>query len=244
MSIITFMGPKTFFLSDLHLLSRRSQAERHEEAIHASAERAQTFVLGGDIFDFRWSTHASPQQSVDAAIGWLDRLASAHQACQFHFIFGNHDYNRRFISALEEYETSQVNLMSHRYVLRLGSSVFLHGDAADRPNMCHTKLEHHRAQYLGDDMRAPLKHLLYSMAVQARLHRVASKLANPKKRVARRLHSYLQRHGYGPEHGAEHVYFGHTHEPLTSYQYGGLTFHNPGAPMAGVPFRIVEAVGE
>lgn len=235
------MPASTFFLSDLHLLSRRSQAEQHQDLIYGTAARAKTFVLGGDIFDFTWSIHGSPQKSVEMALQWMDRLVNANTACQFHFVFGNHDYNRRFISALEEYETSTVNLTTHRYVLRLGDSVFLHGDAADHPEMCHTKLEHLRSKYLHDEMRAPLQHLLYDVAVQARLHRVASKLANPRKRVARRLHGYLQRVGHGPEQGIEHVYFGHTHEPLTNYQYGGLTFHNPGAPMAGVPFRIVEA---
>lgn len=236
------MPAKTYFLSDLHLLSRRSQAERHEEVIFSTAARAETVVLGGDIFDFTWSTHPSPQKSVEMAIRWMDRLVGANAACKFHFVFGNHDYNRRFISALEEYETSTVNLQSHRYVLQLGTSVFLHGDAADRPDMSHTKLEHFRSKYLHDELRTPMRHLLYDMAVQARLHRVASKLANPRKRVARRLHSYLQRVGHGPEQGIQHVYFGHTHEPLTNYQFGGLAFHNPGAPMAGVPFRIVETV--
>lgn len=234
------MPANTFFLSDLHLLSRRSQAERHEELIYQTAGRAQTFVLGGDIFDFTWSVHGSPQKSVEMALRWIDRLVGANAACHFHFVFGNHDYNRRFISALEEFETSTVNLTTHRYVLRLGDSVFLHGDAADHPEMSHTKLELLRSKYLADEMRAPLQHLLYDMAVQARLHRVASRLANPRKRVARRLHGYLSSVGHGPEQGIEHVYFGHTHEPLTNFQYGGLTFHNPGAPMAGVPFRIVQ----
>ncbi len=129
------MERKTFFLSDLHLLSKRSQADRHEEQIRDKAAQAGAFVLGGDIFDFRWSTAGSPTQSVDAAIGWLDRLVLSNPQCQFHFVFGNHDYNRRFIDALEDYETSVVNLYSHRYLLRLGGSVFLHGDAADRPHI-------------------------------------------------------------------------------------------------------------
>jgi UDP-2,3-diacylglucosamine hydrolase len=236
------MPGKTFFVSDLHLLSRRSQAQKHEAQIQETAGRAKTFVLGGDIFDFTWSVYSSPQRSVEEAMRWIDRLVGANTACQFHFIFGNHDYNRRFISALEDYERSTVNLTTHRYVLRLDESVFLHGDAAEHPEMCHTKLEHYRSKYLSDELRAPLQHLLYDVAVQARLHRVASRLANPKKRVARRLHGYLQRVGHGPEQGIEHVYFGHTHEPMHGYQYGGLTFHNPGAPMAGVPFRIVETI--
>ena len=90
---------RTFFVSDLHLCSRRSQAPRHEAAIHAAAARASTFVLGGDIFDFRWSTLPTADETVRHAIRWLDDLVASHPQCDFHFIQGNHDCNRRFISS-------------------------------------------------------------------------------------------------------------------------------------------------
>jgi UDP-2,3-diacylglucosamine hydrolase len=37
-------------------------------------------------------------------------------------------------------------------------------------------------------------------------------------------------------------YFGHTHRSMADYQFGGPTFHNSGAPIKGVKFRILEAV--
>ena len=40
--------------------------------------------------------------------------------------------------------------------------------------------------------------------------------------------------------GTEQVYFGHTHQALAAYQHGNVLFHNPGAPMAGLDFGIVE----
>ena len=85
----------SYFVSDLHLFSRRSLAPRHEAALHAAAARAHTFVLGGDIFDFRWSHYHSPEETARQAV--------------------------------------------HPYVLRLGTSVFLHGDAADHWTLRHQK---------------------------------------------------------------------------------------------------------
>src|SRR5256885_311664 len=133
------MHGNTYFLSDLHLLSRRSRADLHVPAIHAAAGRANAFILGGDIFDFRWSTLPSADEAVKHAIRWLDDLVASHPRCEFHFIQGYHD----------------------------------------------------------------------------------------------RIH-------HGPASGVQHVYFGHTHDALTNYRYRGVTFHNPGSPMPGLQFRILE----
>jgi UDP-2,3-diacylglucosamine hydrolase len=228
------------FVSDLHLYSRRSQAGRYLTALHAAAARSDTFVLGGDIFDFRWSTLPSPEETVRQALRWLDELVASHPRCQFHFVLGNHDCNRRFVAALETYSASRANLAVHPYVLRLGNRLFLHGDAVDHPRMCPLRLSQRRQKWAADEMRSPMRHVLYDLAVTARLHRLAGKVAHPRRRVVHRLLGYLQRIGHGPEQGVEHVYFGHTHDALEHYRYRGITFHNPGAPMAGLKFRIVE----
>jgi hypothetical protein len=65
-------------------------------------------------------------------------------------------------------------------------------------------------------------------------------VANPKRRVASRILNYLNHIGETPTHGVQHVYFGHTHEAVANYRLGGVTFHNGGAPMPGLTFRIVE----
>jgi UDP-2,3-diacylglucosamine hydrolase len=230
-----------FFVSDLHLLTSRTLATQHEKAIHEAASRARRFILGGDIFDFGWSTIRSPEESVKTAMHWLDKLVVAHPQCEFHFVFGNHDYNRRFIQAVEAYALGVKNFCSHRYFVRMGSSLFLHGDIADHPQMCHEMLESKRAKYLHDDVQAVWRHRAYDVLMTTRIHRVISRIANPHKRTAMRLLAYLNRIGHGPATGLKHVYFGHTHEPLTNYPLGGVTFHNPGAPFAGVKFRIIEA---
>jgi UDP-2,3-diacylglucosamine hydrolase len=222
------------------MFSSRSLADRHEEAIYGAARKAHTMVLGGDIFDFRWSTLSNPQATVRAAMQWLDSLVTSHRRTKFHFVLGNHDYNRRFLHALESYSVTSPNLTCHHYYLRLGKSVFLHGDVADKPGMCAESLRMRREHWLHDEVRQPWRHKLYDLAVQARLHQIASKVAHPPRRVANRIVGYLKKIGEGPGEGVRHVYFGHTHESLTDFRLGGVAFHNGGAPMPGLSFRIVE----
>lgn len=232
--------PNTFFVSDLHLCSRRSLAVQHVGAIHAAAARADTFVLGGDIFDFRWSTLPTADATVRHAMRWLDELVGSHPQTQFHFVQGNHDCNRRFVAALTAYSGTRSNLAVHPFVLRLGKAVFLHGDAADHPVMSEQRLMHRREHWSRDETRSQVRHVLYDLAVTARLHRIAGKVAHPRRRVVHRILGYLKRVGHGPETGVEHVYFGHTHDAVRDYRYRGVTFYNPGAPMPGLDFRIVE----
>ncbi len=231
---------RTYFVSDLHLFSRRSLALSHTEALQATASRARMFVLGGDIFDFRWSTLDSTDATAKAAIRWLDDLVGSHAKCDFHFVLGNHDCYRRFVSALETYAATRPNLVVHPYYLRLGRNIFLHGDAADRPQMCPQRLHRRRQHWARDEHRGAVRNMLYDLAVQAQLHRVVGKVAHPRRRVAQRLLGYLQRAGHGPETGLAHVYFGHTHDAMTAYRHGGVLLHNPGSPMPGLDFRVVE----
>ena len=57
----------TYFVSDLHMYSSRSQEERYLKEIERKAAHADQFVLGGDIFDFRWSTMDSHEETVAGA---------------------------------------------------------------------------------------------------------------------------------------------------------------------------------
>jgi UDP-2,3-diacylglucosamine pyrophosphatase LpxH len=228
-----------YFISDLHLFSRRSHAERHVEDIYAAAAGAEMFVLGGDIFDFRWTTLASVDETVEAAIRWLEQLVAPHPECEFHFVLGNHDSHVPFVDRLQALADDTPNLQWHRYYLRTGSSLFLHGDVADR-KMSQQSLSQKRARCEQDEKRGQAANLLYELAMQSQLHKLAAKVAHPKRRVAKRILAYLQDIGHGPQNGLKDVYFGHTHAAMSNYQYGGLTFHNGGAPIRGLEFRIVE----
>jgi UDP-2,3-diacylglucosamine hydrolase len=233
---------KTYFVCDLHLFAHRSQADRYFDEITEAASQAEHFVLGGDIFDFRWSQAQSVHHTVEEALAWLDSLASVCPDCQFHLLLGNHDFHQRFIDRLVDLENAIPNLSWYPYYLRLGSSIFLHGDVADRV-MDEETLTRARARCLYHRQRGPLLSRLYDLVVATHLHRPFPYLRYRKRVVAKRILAYLEDIGQGPRQGVENVYFGHTHQSLTGYQYGGLIFHNAGAPMRGVRFQVLEAVG-
>lgn len=230
---------RVYFVSDLHLFAQRSQGEDHLSAIQKLSQNADTFVLGGDIFDFQWTTLRTIDATIAAAADWLQRLAEGSPNCQFHLLLGNHDHHDEFVAHLRLLEQAHANLSWHPYYLRLGDSLFLHGDAADG-DATHTTLEESRRRHR-KRKRGVTANWLYDMFVRAGLHRPVPVLVYPKRRTARRLLAYLDEIGHGRASGVAHVYFGHTHRALNGYQYGGVAFHNGGAPMQGVDFRIVPA---
>ena len=230
---------KCYFASDLHLFANRSNAHRYLEEIAAAAARAEVFVLGGDTFDFRWS-RMPVFKAVEHAIQWLRELTSSCPRCYFHLILGNHDYHQALIDRLVELERQVHNLSWHRYYLRLGSSVFLHGDVADK-QMDAPALSVAREEWLDARQRGPFLSALYDVVVLTRLHKPVPHLVYAKRIVVRRILKYLESIEQGPHNGVRNVYFGHTHRRLSNYYYRGLRFHNGGAPIKGVKFRILEA---
>jgi UDP-2,3-diacylglucosamine hydrolase len=232
---------KCCWLSDLHLFSRRSLGEQHFDVILAAARKTEVFVLGGDIFDFSWSTRTSVAASVDEAAVWLEELVLQAPDCRFYFLLGNHDYHRLFIDRLVSLEFDMPNLSWHPFFLRLQNTVFLHGDAADARTDAK-RLSVRRSRWLNAEPKRPIWHHLYDLVVAARLHRLAGSLVYRDEWVARRLLRYLDEVGHGLKSGLEHVYFGHTHVPMSHYDYEGVKFHNGGAPLKGLAFQILQPI--
>ena len=230
---------KCYFVSDLHLFANRSNAHRYLEEIAQAASHAEAFVLGGDTFDFRWS-RIPILKAVDRAIQWLLELTAFCPRCHFHFVLGNHDYHQALIDRLVQLERQVDNLSWHRYYVRLGNSVFLHGDVANK-EMDAWMLAEFREKWLDARRRGPFASLLYDVVVLTRLHKPMPHVVFSKRIVVRRVLKYLESIGEGPSNGVRDVYFGHTHKKLSNYHYRGLAFHNGGAPIKGVKFRILEA---
>jgi UDP-2,3-diacylglucosamine pyrophosphatase LpxH len=231
---------RCYFVSDLHLFASRSRAAQYHDAIVEAASAAEAFVLGGDIFDFRWATRHAAGQAVDDAAAWLGALAADCPGCHFHFLLGNHDYHRPFIDRLIRLEREIENLSWHRYYFRRGRSVFLHGDVADRRSDA-AMLAAARSRWLHRRTRGPVLDRLYDAVVSAGLHRPIPYVVYRRRTVARRIYAYLENIGQGPEDGVRNVYFGHTHRAMSNYHYHGLLFHNGGAPIKGTRFAILEA---
>ena len=227
------------FLSDLHLLARRSMASTVLPLIHDVARKSHTIVLGGDIFDFKWSTLPSLDSSIDAGITWLEELVVAHPRCSFYYLLGNHDSHPRFVAKLDKLAFRLPQLEWQPYILRILDCVFLHGDIVDcEPN--HTILAERRKLHESRPHPRQISHWFYDLVVHARLHKAAMHIAIRPKGVLRKLTRYLADEGLDAKHGVRDVYFGHTHRVVDGVNYAGLTFHNGGASIQGLPFRIIE----
>ena len=85
----------------------------------------------------------------------------------------------------------------HRYYLRLGSSVFLHGDVADK-TMNAQRLAEAREEWLDGRRRGPFLSALYDVVVMTRLHKPVPHLVYAKRIVVRRILKYLESIGQGP----------------------------------------------
>src|SRR5687767_10218866 len=156
--------PTACFVSDLHLFANRSRGERHLEAIRDSAARCRWCILGGDIFDFKWSTLPDHTSTVTAALHWLHDLSARVPDCQVHFLLGNHDYHPALIERLPQLAAELPNFSWERFYLRLADAVFLHGDVADR-KMTAARLEQRREMYRHDS-RSRAQHRAYDMVVK------------------------------------------------------------------------------
>lgn len=235
---------KAHFLSDLHLFASRSSADEIASAIHAAALESRTLVLGGDIFDFRWSRWKDQARSIHESMRWLERLLDVNSDCKIHYLLGNHDASQAFVQELMQLSQSHTNLAWHPHVLRLQDCVFLHGDVIDAKiplvDDFHQQLDALRRRK--DERSAPpmFHHTLYDAAVKANMHRLVSQVANPKSKVLDRVARYLEWAGHGAQAGVQNVFFGHTHRRLDDTSYAGMQFHNPGASIKGLDFRILE----
>ncbi len=234
---------KAHFVSDLHLLANRSSGPVVQRAIDAAIAQSHTFILGGDIFDFRWSAYRSHAASIEQSMRYLEGLLSVNPECEFHYILGNHDALPGFTKRLEQLAESNPRLHWHPHLLRLGSSVFLHGDIIDSKIPLeadfHELLDARRLRGEERSLPHPLQHSLYDVAVQARIHRLVANIANSHRKVLTQVGDYLSWAKQDRSAGVKQVYFGHTHRPVDRLVYSGLEFHNPGAAIKGLPFRIV-----
>ncbi|MGD9126017.1 MAG: metallophosphoesterase [Planctomycetia bacterium] len=230
---------KIYFVSDLHLYSSRSQEHRYLEQIREKANQAEQFVLGGDIFDFRWTTMTSVEATVARARHWLYELVTSCPRCHFHFVMGNHDYHGLFVQAIEHLEDKLDNLSWYPHYVRIEDNIFLHGDVVDRRAGAR-KMVKRRENHLYRKKRGRMASQLYDWAIQGNLHKPIVRYARTKKTIARRILNYLDEIGEGSTTGVQNIYFGHTHLAISDYEYKGIRFHNCGAPIEGLHFRIIE----
>jgi UDP-2,3-diacylglucosamine pyrophosphatase LpxH len=225
-------------VSDLHLFARRSCAEERLRSLHGQLSQARLIVLNGDIFDFRWSKLGDFDDSRKAAIQWLRRLACRFPNCEIHYILGNHDCLDSFTYDLDQLSRTLPAFRWQRHYLRLGSSLFLHGDCVHR-QMDGKGLEFYRETWRNDSQRGPGAAVAYRFVDILRITRVAHAWHFPNWRTLRRLAHYLEDVQPRWKEDCSDCYFGHTHRPFSNVLFRGVRFHNTGSAIRDMPFNPI-----
>jgi UDP-2,3-diacylglucosamine pyrophosphatase LpxH len=215
-------------VSDLHLFARRSRGHTRFEAIREKLRQANILVLNGDIFDFRWSTHGSHDQTLSAAMNWLRALIADLPGCQIHFISGNHDCLPAFQEHLTGLAAERSGFHWHEYLLQIGSALFLHGDCAHY-QMDHADLKRYRATWQRTRRWSPALAIAYEGLDRVGLTQRVHDWHFPRQRTIERITFYLDHAFPTWRTQTRDCYFGHTHLPFTNHEHEGVRFHNSGA---------------
>lgn len=229
--------PLGFTVSDLHLFSKRSQADRYLQEIRNAAAQADLLVLNGDIFDFQWTTYPSEAQTLQAAKQWIVDLITQRPKCDFVFIIGNHDAVPSYLSVLSELDATYANIHWREHYLKIGDKLFTHGDALHGGSTL-AGLQTYRASCNSKQYGRAQKQL-YATLTNLGVASLANKTVG-KRKACKGILDFLATNFPHAAQGLKDIYFGHTHNALTAYEYQNLRFHNCGGPFAASRFLIHE----
>ncbi len=234
---------KGLVVSDLHLFSARSSAEKLLHDLSPVLRRVDLLVLNGDTFDFRWSTLASEQETLAEARRWLERWLGLFAGREIHYVIGNHDCLTGFCTMLEEIAAESAVLKVYPRQLVLGSSLFLHGDCANRC-MSVERLEAYREQWSRDRQRGAIGRHFYRVVDASGAGLLFHRSYFPQAATVGRVSSYLDQARPQWREGIRDCYFGHTHMPFRDHEAGGVRFHNTGSAIRRMGFQPLEFVIE
>ena len=223
-------------VSDLHLLTNRAHADVRA-TLDEGARASDFFVLNGDIFDFQWSALPNHSATANAARDWIDDLVTRHPRCDFYFTLGNHDCVPEYRAILGQLSARHANLEWDPSFVRLGRTVFLHGDVAIR-TMSPERFARHRRRWARRRRRPRILHTAYDWAGRSRIDGALQHIAFPRRVISKRILSYLEHCAPDARDGLREVYFGHTHLPFTGFRYRNVTFHNTGSAVRPKLFRM------
>lgn len=224
---------KGFVVSDLHLFTKRSHASSLQRHLDAAMDWADFVVLNGDIFDFKWSVLPTVEDTIQASLDWLERLARVDPSAELHYLLGNHDALEPFVDRLPALADRVPNFHWHPTHLRLGSAFFTHGDLRPASTVAGDpirKIERRVVQ------KRELMHDSYNYIVALKVHHVV-RVTHGRKQSVRKMLRLLATLDPALLEGVTDVYFGHTHVPFSDHREGGYRFHNTGSAIRGLPFN-------
>ncbi|MEZ6135993.1 MAG: hypothetical protein R3C53_13920 [Pirellulaceae bacterium] len=112
----------------MHLFSPRSVALCYQTLYVTLCLAKDCIVLGGDIFDFRWSVQGSHAATLAATHQWLIELLSTTEPnVEIVFLPGNHDCHPDFLAQLQSLASCQPRFGWAEHHLQIGDTLFLRG---------------------------------------------------------------------------------------------------------------------
>lgn len=227
-----------YVVSDLHMFTKWTSVEKYMCEIREAAEHADFFVFNGDIFDFRWSTLGSAEKTANYAIKWFAEICSDFPDCQFIYILGNHDAHKELLQPLAKFADTQKNFIWHSSFIKIGTSLFMHGDLIFSMRKDQSPFERKRYKH-----RNPVSSILrrtYHRAIKMGAHNLVSRL-HAKERCARYVLHVLEQEAHNKQlDGVTDIYIGHTHVGFSDYKYSGYTFHNSGSAIHNLHCNLMK----
>jgi UDP-2,3-diacylglucosamine pyrophosphatase LpxH len=227
---------KGIFVSDLHVFSGRSKGESLPGELQGTYPESSLLVLGGDIFDFKWSS-LGVAGTLLASEKWLHTLLDQWRG-EVVFLAGNHDCLPKFFGVLSQISRRCDRFTWHSHHFHLGDAVFLHGDVLDAGHDL-AKLDSYRDKFHPKSDQSVLSRRAYSAIVAMRIHRMAPKMRHRELQTCQRLLGLLPQLVKVP-HKIRRVFFGHTHVAIAGRELNGVKFYNPGAAIRHIAFNPVQ----
>ena len=227
---------KGLFVSDLHLFSPRSVGEKVVTQFSTLSQDCDCLVLGGDIFDFRWSDHGSHLATLDAARRWLLDLLHVTGEIPIVFLPGNHDSHPEFLAMLDALAAGEPRLTWAAHHLQIADCLFLHGDLLDAGSV--SRLEAYRSKFHHESPQSRLAHRSYDLAVSMRIHKLIPRLRHKPLQTCQRLLDAMPELWLPSTVPVQQIYFGHTHVAIHGLEVNGIKFFNPGAALRHMDTHI------
>jgi UDP-2,3-diacylglucosamine hydrolase len=122
-------------------------------------------------------------------------------------------------------------------ILRIGSSLFLHGDVVDLKTGA-VDLATVRKRYA--DIEPQLSSMIFATLVSHFRLNAIEYLRHSKAALAKKILGYLRIQHPSDLEGTNAIYFGHTHVPFANFLYEGIRFYNSGSLIRGLRWNPVE----
>lgn len=223
---------KASVVGDLHLFAKRSNGEVIFDSLSEVTKGSDIIIICGDLFDFRWSSFKTLEESFKSAAGRITSLLK-NIDIPVVYILGNHDGIEGFQSYLNSLKEKFNNFKWYDDSYKLGDTLFIHGDI---PLKSEGKSVRGRKFKSDEKIYSPFMSWGYTLFTRLKiisLYRGLFKKSSPLPLI----HNAVELDSDYKE--VKRVIFGHTHFALNSSVFKGREYHNCGTPMSGFNFNIL-----